>query len=87
MNYLRVEWNHSDSTEPVLLYSELDENRDELRKVEVYADGRRGFASVSESAGDSQLSKEPLPALNEIALEPFEISPEEFERVWAEAHS
>jgi Domain of unknown function (DUF6881) len=86
-SYLRVKWKHSFSTEPVLLYSELDGERWETRKVEVFTDGRRDFASASETSGNTRLSKEPLPALEEIAsdpqFEPVEITRTEFEEVWA----
>lgn len=91
MKYICVKWIHSFSTEPVLIYSELDGNRWEHRKVEVFADGRCDYASESGSKGDSGLSKEPLPSLDEISLdsqfEPVEIEQEEFERIWTEAHS
>jgi len=87
MTYMRVKWKHSLPTEPVLLYSELDGARWELRKIEVFADGRRDFATASEATGGTRLSKEPLPTLDEIArdpqFEPTEITRAEFEEVWA----
>jgi hypothetical protein len=86
MKYIRVKWIHSIATEPVLLYSELDDNRWETRKVEIYADGRSDFASMFESKGNTRLGKEPVPLLSDIALdsefEPAEISQEEFEQIW-----
>jgi hypothetical protein len=88
MTYIRVEWKQSNLSYPILLYSELNGDRWEVRKVEVFFDGRRGFANASESAGGTGLSKEPIPPLSEIAadpqFEPSEISQGEFERVWAE---
>ncbi|WP_353885443.1 DUF6881 domain-containing protein [Acinetobacter bereziniae] len=36
MQYLKVEWMHDFLDEPIFLYSELDKNRNELRKVEVF---------------------------------------------------
>ena len=89
--YLQVKWTHSLSSEPVVMYSEIDQDGWELRKVEVYADGRMGFASSSESKAGSGLSKEPLPSIDEIAadpqFEPAEINQIDFERIWAKAHS
>ena len=35
MTYIRVEWKYSFANEPVWLYSELDDLRWEVRKVEV----------------------------------------------------
>lgn len=88
MRYLLVRWNHSSDSYPVLLYSELDEERNEVRKVEVYRDGRKGYASREGASGGTRLGQEPLPPLAEIAaeseFEPAEVTPEEFERVWAE---
>ncbi len=87
MNYIQVKWKHVFPAEPVLMYSELDENRWEVRKVEVFPDGHRGYASTAGSFGGTRLGKEPIPPLAEIAadsqFEPAEISREEFERVWA----
>jgi hypothetical protein len=90
MMYIQVKWIHSLNSEPVVLYSEIDENGWEIRKVEVYADGRMGFASSSESRCGAGLSKEPLPSIVEIAadpqFQPIEINQIDFERVWAKAH-
>jgi hypothetical protein len=90
MMYIQVKWIHSLSSEPVVMYSEIDQSGWEIRKVEVYADGRMGFASSSESKGGSGLSKEPLPPMAEIAadsqFEPAEINQIDFERVWSKAH-
>jgi len=70
------------------MYSELDDNRWEIRKVEVFPDGHRGYASAAGSSGGTCLGKEPIPPLPEIAadsqFEPIEISRDEFERVWTD---
>ena len=87
MKYIKVTWHHSHPTEPVLLYSELDESRFEQRKVEVFADGRWGYASFSESVGTTRLGEAPVPSLAEIAADPQfsseEIGKDEFETVLA----
>lgn len=89
MEYLCCEWRHDGDTEPVLLYSELDENRCEQRKVEVFRDGRHGFADDSVSTGGTWLGKNAVPALEEInAEEEFSARPigaAEFERIWKRA--
>ena len=36
MTYIKVQWIHNFEDEPILLYSELDSMRNEVRKVEVY---------------------------------------------------
>jgi len=43
MTYLKVKWIHSHPDAPVLLYSELDRERWEVRKVEVFRDGSLGL--------------------------------------------
>lgn len=90
--FLRVVWNHNHPDEPVWLYSEIDDERYEIRKVEVYRDGRRGFADQDRSVGGSMLGEIPAPAIEEFANEPedlqaSEISEEEFESQWSSAVS
>jgi hypothetical protein len=89
MRYIKVVWNHSLPTEPVLLYSELDDNRWELRKVEQFRDGTLGYADSDVKSDRTRLSIEPLPSLSQIALQsqfiPLEISREEFEAIWRQA--
>jgi hypothetical protein len=90
MHYIKVHWIHQHSEEPVWLYSELDENRWEVRKVEIYRDGSKGFAGPDESFGSTWLGEAPVPPLDQInaseELEAVEIEPTEFERVWAQRH-
>jgi hypothetical protein len=90
MNYVKVKWIHSHADEPVWLYSELDDKRWEIRKVEVFADGSQGYANKSDAIGTTKLSIEPLPSLEEIASDsqfvPFEITRQEFEEIWARRH-
>jgi hypothetical protein len=87
MTYLCVKWLHKLSDEPVLLFSELDAHRLETRKVEVFRDGRQGFASRNEESGGSFLAELPTPELEILAadseFEPAIISAAEFEKVWA----
>ncbi|WP_328516716.1 DUF6881 domain-containing protein [Ralstonia pseudosolanacearum] len=86
---MRVNWIHQFPTEPVCIYSEMNSDHWETRKVEVYADGRMGFSDGTTSACESMLSTEPLPTLQEIAADPqfipVEIGQEEFERIWSAA--
>jgi hypothetical protein len=90
MKYMLVRWHHESEDEPVLLYSELDDDRWEVRKVEVYGDGRCDYANSTESTGSTLLGETPIPPLAEIAAAPEfgaeEISKHEFEEVWAKAH-
>jgi hypothetical protein len=86
MKYTRVVWRHQNPEDPSQLYSELDDLRWELRKLEIFRDGRCGYASAEERAGGTFLGKTPLPELSTIAedpqFEPFEITKQEFEDMW-----
>ena len=86
MSYLRVTWIHSLPDEPRLLYSELDERRMERRKIEIYPDGRWGFADEDEEAGRAGLGEVAVPSVAEISADPqfeaFEVEHAEFERLW-----
>ncbi len=91
MTYIRVAWIHEHPEEPVILYSELDADRWEVRKVEVFRTGRCGYADSKESSGGTGLGEVPVPELSEIArdpqFEPVEITRDEFEEVWARRNS
>jgi hypothetical protein len=76
---LRVRWKQSQPDTPILLYSELDEHRWEVRKVEVFADGRMTYAEGRGSTGDTQLGEVPVPAIADIASDP-EFEPEAITR-------
>lgn len=86
MEYLKVEWKHNYHDEPILIYSEIDDRRNELRKVEIYRDGRIGYADKNDEYLDAGLSEKPLPTLEEIAYDkqfkPELIYKEDFEMVW-----
>jgi hypothetical protein len=89
MKYIRVGWSHENPAYPVLLYSELDRDSWEVRKVEVYSDGRMGHAAHNSACGGTKLGIVPTPPLAEIAsdpqFDPAEISAEEFESIWNKA--
>jgi hypothetical protein len=84
--YLHVQWKKPHPGEPSHLYSELDDERYELRKVELFADGRRGFADANEEFGGTRLGEMAVPPLAELAADPDfeakEIKPDEFQRQW-----
>ena len=91
MSYLKVHWIHKNLNDPVVLMSELDADRYEVRKVEVFADGRLGFASTDQASEETVLSEKAVPDASEIAADPQfvvqEIDAEEFERTWVAAVS
>ena len=91
MKYLKVEWIHDFDDEPVLMYSEITEDREEIRKVEIFPDGGYGYAYDNVVKGTTQLSETFIPTEQEIAEDPqfvpVLITEEEFIEVWAKAVS
>ena len=89
MKYIRVKWTHAFPDEPVWLYSEIDDERWESRKVDIFPDGHLERADNQREIGSTFLSVEPIPELGEInaqdEFEAVEIDGREFEQVWASA--
>jgi hypothetical protein len=88
MEYIYVEWLHNTKNDPIILISELDENRYELRKIEIYKDGKVGFATKKIEFMDTRLAEVPIPSKEEIAFQDEflvrEITKDEFENYWNE---
>jgi hypothetical protein len=91
MEYLKVRWIHEHPNEPVVLMSELDEDRYEVRKVEVFADGRIEFASNDHSSGETVLGETAIPSPAQIASDPQFVvevfDAQRFEEAWLSAIS
>jgi hypothetical protein len=87
MQYYRCRWLQDDPEFPHWIIAELDENRWETRKVEIFPDGAKGYASRDAEFGGTFLGLEPIPSLAEIALDPQfvveAITSREFEDVWS----
>ena len=60
MRYLLAEWTHQEEDEPYLLYSEMDEERRETRRVEFYRNGIT-FSYGGERGNEGALRQEPFP--------------------------
>jgi hypothetical protein len=85
--YLRCEWIHDFADEPRFIYSKLDDERYETRKVEVFKDGRSTRASIDDLNRDPMaLADQPIPTLEEVEeykeFHVEEISAAEFEDIW-----
>jgi hypothetical protein len=89
MGYIKVSWKQDGPHYPIVLYSEVDDERWEVRKVEVFPDGSFGYADRAPSRGTTFLGLEPIPTLTEIAaipeFEPVAITKDEFEAMWLRA--
>jgi hypothetical protein len=86
MEYIRVRWLHDNLKEPIWLISELDDERREIRKVEVFSDGSKGYATSEIEHGGTRLGSVPVPPIDQIAAEaqfvPEQITRDEFEAIW-----
>ena len=86
MKYIRLYWIHDRRNMPVWLISELDDRNWEVRKVEIWRDGSKGYADRQTSYGSTGLAQVPVPPFDELAQLPGfeleEISQAEFEREW-----
>lgn len=89
MVYLKVRWIHENNEDPVLLMSELDGDRYEVRKIEVFRDRRMGFASADRSSAETVLGDKPVPIAADIAADPQfvvqQLDAQEFEKAWLAA--
>ena len=66
MQYVLVEWDHDLDDEPYMIYSELDGQRRETRKVEFFRNGLC-FSYGAERGNEAALADVPFPAdLREI---------------------
>ncbi|MGR6914329.1 DUF6881 domain-containing protein [[Actinomadura] parvosata] len=87
--YLRVEWHHDFPEEPVALYSEIDDDGYETRKVQLFRDGRLEWADATTETAMTGLSEVPVDSVEEIATQDeFSvaiITKEEYERLWRQA--
>ena len=70
VEYLKVRWLHAHEPEPILLLSELDDARMEVRKVEIFSDDRMGFASETQASGGTLPGKTAIPPTTEIIADP-----------------
>jgi hypothetical protein len=88
MKYVRLKWNHTNPDEPVWIFSELDSDGKEVRKIECFPNGFCDVATATQSSGTAALVTLPLPDLKMLArrdpeFTPVEITREQFEEVWA----
>ena len=57
MEYLKVKWRHHHPDEPIEIYSEINQDRWEVRKVEVFRDGTSTYAFPLYHTGDTWLAE------------------------------
>jgi hypothetical protein len=84
--YIRVRWLHEHPDEPIDLWSELDGERFETRKLEFFRDGTVSYADAVEHTADTQLGEAAVPSLRDLNSDPQfkaeEVTTAEFEQRW-----
>jgi hypothetical protein len=85
--YERLEWVHDFKDEPCVIYSEIDDQRYEMRKIVVFKDGSMVKASLDNpESGSSALADQPFPSLEEVnsyaEFHAQEISAAKFNALW-----
>lgn len=87
-----VRWLHDDQNSPDLIAAELDGERYELRKIEVFRDGRiQGVDRLREIEGSTLLADQPWPSFDSIVKDPNEsfvahpMSAAEFDDLWQQS--
>ena len=85
-SFIYVLWHHDHAEEPVKIISEIVSGI-ETRKIEIYRDGRIGFADANRATGGSILSEGIMPSLVDInAQAEFsgeQISEAAFAKLWS----
>ncbi|AGZ41449.1 DUF6881 domain-containing protein [Actinoplanes friuliensis] len=89
MQYIHVSWVHDYVDEPVELLSEVDGDGDEVRRVQIFRDGRLEWADGLGGTDVGGLSEVPID-LEEIRRQPGEflltvIDRQRFEQEWGRA--
>lgn len=86
-NYFRCKWITDNENYPIQIISEIDDDRYETRKIEVYSSGNLGYAYDDVEYNGTALGDVPVPEFSKINSDPQfelqEISKEEFEILWS----
>jgi hypothetical protein len=86
MKYIRLKWNHTNPDEPVYIFSEVEDDGKEVRKIECFRNGFCDIADADRRSGAAALTTLPLPDLKVLTRDPefkgVEIPRDEFEEVW-----
>ncbi|MFJ6607067.1 DUF6881 domain-containing protein [Streptomyces lydicus] len=89
MRYWKVIWHHDFEEEPVTLFSEIDEEGYETRKVQEYRDQRLLRTDGSDETAEIGLSEGPVGKFEDVAAQPefsaFALTEGDFEAVWRAA--
>ncbi|NEW08356.1 hypothetical protein GK047_20365 [Paenibacillus sp. SYP-B3998] len=87
MRYMIVEIHKTSMLVPSIIYSEIDSEHYEVRKIEIFSNGHTGFATEILEFGGTGLSDKPIPSVESINETPGfyakELKHSEFEDAWS----
>lgn len=70
MKHGKMTWRSATRDDPCITYFIIDDERFEIEKIEVFDDGRVGYADVAREDGDTQLGDRPIPEFDDINKDP-----------------
>ncbi|MEU1011017.1 hypothetical protein [Streptomyces sp. NPDC005890] len=70
MEYWKVTWSRELQSEPVGFYSEIGRDGYEVRKIQLYQDGRALKAGKSHESAEIGLSEVPVGSIEDVASQP-----------------
>ena len=86
MEYQYAKWIHNSEEYPVHFYSEMNQSRMEVRKIEIWRNGKVGWADSENNFNETFLGSVPIPSLEEIneqiEFDGKQISQIDFEEQW-----
>ncbi|WP_081635457.1 DUF6881 domain-containing protein [Nocardia sp. BMG111209] len=89
MRYIKVYWHHDFDDDPVMYFHEVGDDDWEIRRVQVYRDGRTEWADENHETDTAGTAEIPITSIAEIAsqseFDAEEITHNEFEREWSKA--
>jgi hypothetical protein len=89
MLHICVRWLQDGASEPVWLFSELDDGGREARKVSIWGSGSHTCSLQGVELRDRTIAREPFPGFAALAMSPRfqvqEITPAAFDLVWNHA--
>ena len=89
--HLKVYWLHDFPDEPTIIYSEVDDNGWEIRKIEQYRDGRADIAYSDIETGSTRLAEVQYSPIEEISAQdefwPALITSADFAAAWGSARA
>lgn len=86
MKYLHIQWMHDLPDAPTDVYAELDDDRMEIRKIEMFGDGSIGYALLGLSTESTSLRSSPVPYVSQLNQDPKAMARDlewhEFDDLW-----